>query len=75
MFYASSETTITEVNTPNITMEHEQQINQISQILNSSPDSKKARGRVKIEKKDKGLIETTDSTIVLTEDNKMLLND
>ena len=32
--------------------------------------------KVKIEKKDKGLIERTeDSTILITEDNKMMLND
>jgi hypothetical protein len=32
--------------------------------------------RVKVEKKEKGLYEkTTESTILLTEDNKMMLND
>ena len=37
---------------------------------------KAPKRRVKVEKKDKGLIERTEnSTILLTEDNKMLLND
>lgn len=38
--------------------------------------SKAPERKVKIEKKDKGLIERTEnSTILLTEDNKMVLND
>lgn len=38
--------------------------------------SKAPKRKVKIEKKDRGLLERTDnSTILLTEDNKMLLND
>ena len=37
---------------------------------------KAPKRKVKIEKKDKGLLERTDnSTILLTEDNKMVLND
>ena len=37
---------------------------------------KAPKRKVKVEKKDKGLIERTEnSTILLTEDNKMLLND
>ncbi len=37
---------------------------------------KAPKRRVKVEKKDKGLIERTEnSTILLTEDNKMVLND
>ena len=38
--------------------------------------AKAPKRRVKVEKKDKGLIERTEnSTILLTEDNKMVLND
>ena len=38
--------------------------------------SKAPKRKVKVEKKDKGLIERTEnSTILLTEDNKMVLND
>ena len=37
---------------------------------------KAPKRKVKFEKKDKGLIESTEnSTIVLTEENKMMLND
>ena len=39
-------------------------------------DTKVPKRKVKVEKKDKGLIERTDeSTIILTEDNKMMLTD
>lgn len=39
-------------------------------------DVKVPKRKVKVEKKDKGLIERTEnSTILLTEDNKMMLND
>lgn len=39
-------------------------------------DVKVPKRKVKVEKKEKGLIERTESsTILLTEDNKMLLND
>lgn len=38
--------------------------------------AKTPKRRVKVEKKDKGLIERTEeSTILITEDNKMVLND
>jgi len=38
--------------------------------------AKAPKRKVKVEKKDKGLIERTDnSTVLLTEDNKMVLND
>lgn len=48
-------------------------LNKVQDILgmNDIPEN-----RVKVEKKDKGLFEkTTESTILLTEDNKMMLND
>ncbi len=39
-------------------------------------NAKAPKRKVKVEKKDKGLIERTEnSTILLTEDNKMMLND
>lgn len=48
-------------------------INKINEVLDTD---KLPKRKVKVEKKDKGLIERTDnSTILLTEDNKMLLND
>lgn len=51
-------------------------IAQITQVLDTTSKGSTPRRRVKTEKKDKGLIERTeDSTILLTEDNKMLLND
>lgn len=44
--------------------------------IESVIDDKTSKKNVKIEKKEKGLIERTEnSTIVLNEDNKMLLND
>lgn len=48
-------------------------LNKVQDILgaNEFPEN-----RVKVEKKEKGLYEkTTESTILLTEDNKMMLND
>lgn len=46
----------------------------IKQIVGK--ETKVPRRKVKVEKKDKGLIERTDeSTIILTEDNKMMLTD
>lgn len=48
-------------------------LNKVQDILGVSdiPEN-----RVKVEKKEKGLYEkTTESTILLTEDNKMMLND
>ena len=44
--------------------------------IENSIGSKAPKRKVKVEKKDKGLIERTEnSTILLTEDNKMVLND
>ncbi len=49
-------------------------IEQLKAIVGS--DVKIPKRKVKVEKKDKGLIERTEnSTILLTEDNKMMLND
>ena len=48
-------------------------LNKVQDILGASD---MPENRVKIEKKEKGLYEkTTESTILLTEDNKMMLND
>lgn len=53
-------------------MVNENKLAQMEAIVNS--DAPKAK--VKVEKADKGLYERTEnSTILLTEDNKMLLND
>lgn len=53
-------------------MVNENKLRQMEAIVNS--DAPKAN--VKVEKADKGLYERTEnSTILLTEDNKMLLND
>ena len=44
--------------------------------IESIMGTKAPKRKVKVEKKDKGLIERTEnSTILLTEDNKMVLND
>lgn len=54
---------------------NEENIKMVEDIINDN-SKKTLKRKVKIEKKDKGLIERTeDSTIVLTEDNKRLLND
>ena len=48
----------------------------IEQVKAALDIEKAPKRKVKIEKKDKGLYERTEeSTILLTEDNKMLLND
>jgi hypothetical protein len=48
-------------------------LNKVQDILGVSD---MPENRVKVEKKEKGLYEkTTESTILLTEDNKMMLND
>jgi len=50
----------------------DERLEKIEQIV----AAKAPKRKVKIEKKDKGLFERTEnSTILLTEDNKMLLND
>lgn len=48
----------------------------IEQVKTALDIEKTPKRKVKVEKKDKGLYERTEeSTILLTEDNKMLLND
>lgn len=51
-------------------------IEQVEDLLNNMEGKPMPRQKVKIDKKDKGIIERTEnSKIVLTEDNKMVLND
>ena len=50
-------------------------LEQVENIMNMT-DKSLSKRKTKVERKDKGLIERTEnSTILLTEDNKMLLND
>lgn len=51
-------------------------IEQVVDLLNNMEGKPMPKQRVKVDKKDKGIIERTEnSKIVLTEDNKMVLND
>lgn len=51
-------------------------IEQVGDLLNNMEGKPMPKQRVKVDKKDKGIIERTEnSKIVLTEDNKMVLND
>lgn len=51
-------------------------VNQVNAILQAEEETKLPKRKVKVEKKDKGLFERTEnSRVILTEDNKMLLND
>lgn len=51
-------------------------IEQVEDLLNNMEGKPMPKQRVKVDKKDKGIIERTEnSKIVLTEDNKMVLND
>lgn len=51
-------------------------IEQVEELLNSMEGKNMPKQKIKIDKKDKGIIERTEnSKIVLTEDNKMVLND
>lgn len=51
-------------------------VNQVNAILQAEEEIKLPKRKVKVEKKDKGLFERTEnSRVILTEDNKMLLND
>lgn len=61
----------------NVEKEEKEVMNsKIEQIENILSDEKLPKRKVKVEKKDKGLLERTEnSVVVLTEDNKRLLND
>jgi hypothetical protein len=59
-------------NNPKKADEMDEKVNRAEEIMNNM----KAANHVKIVKKDKGLIERTESSkIVLTEDNRQVLND
>lgn len=61
----------------NTEMGSDDKIEQIKEIISDADNTiKSSKRKVKVEKKEKGIIERTESsTILLTEDNKMLLND
>lgn len=66
------DTKIKEEKTENTDMNNEERLEKIEQVLNAKAPKRK----VKVEKKDKGLIERADNaTVLLTEDNKMILTD
>lgn len=51
-------------------------IEQVEDLLNNMEGKPMPKQKIKVDKKDKGIIERTEnSKIVLTEDNKMVLND
>jgi spore germination cell wall hydrolase CwlJ-like protein len=59
-------------NSKKLNEEMDEKINRAEEIMNNM----KAANHVKVVKKDKGLIERTESSkIVLTEDNRQVLND
>ena len=64
-------------NSENKKVNEETEMNNVEQLKSIiGGDAKLPKRKVKFEKKDKGLIERTeDSTILITEDNKMMLND
>lgn len=58
------------------TMIDNEKIKQVEDLLNDMEGKEIPKQKVKVIKKDKGIIERTEnSKIVLTEDNKMVLND
>ena len=65
------------VETENKEIKEQSSMNNIEQLKAIvGEETKIPKRRVKVEKKDKGLIERTEnSTILITEDNKMMLND
>lgn len=75
--YLSANNTVVSNNSKNKKVNEETEMNNVEQLKSIiGDDAKLPKRRVKFEKKDKGLIERTeDSTILITEDNKMMLND
>ena len=73
----SKDNTVVSNATENKKVNEETEMNNVEQLKSIiGDDAKLPKRRVKFEKKDKGLIERTeDSTILITEDNKMMLND
>ena len=77
MILANSKPTTVNVEAENKKINEENEMNTIEQLKSIVGDETKIpKRKVKVEKKDKGLIERTeDSAILLTEDDKMMLND
>ena len=75
--YLSANNTAVSNNSENKKVNEETEMNNVEQLKSIiGDDAKLPKRKVKFEKKDKGLIERTeDSTILITEDNKMMLND
>ncbi len=75
--YLSANNTVVSNNSENKKVNEETKMNNVEQLKSIiGDDAKLPKRKVKFEKKDKGLIERTeDSTILITEDNKMMLND
>ena len=75
--YLSANNAVVSNNSENKKVNEETKMNNVEQLKSIiGDDAKLPKRKVKFEKKDKGLIERTeDSTILITEDNKMMLND
>ena len=75
--YLSANNAVVSNNSENKEVNEETEMNNVEQLKSIiGDDAKLPKRKVKFEKKDKGLIERTeDSTILITEDNKMMLND
>lgn len=75
--YLSANNAVVSNNSENKKVNEETEMNNVEQLKSIiGDDAKLPKRKVKFEKKDKGLIERTeDSTILITEDNKMMLND
>ena len=85
-YEANTEATVNEIieinvgenKTENIVTEkmNEETIEQINSILSDETEVKKPKRKTKIEKRERGLLERTeDSVVLITEDNKTLLTD
>ena len=75
--YLSANNAVVSNDSENKEVNEETEMNNVEQLKSIiGDDAKLPKRKVKFEKKDKGLIERTkDSTILITEDNKMMLND
>jgi hypothetical protein len=75
--YLSANNAVVYNNSENKKVNEETKMNNVEHLKSIiGDDAKLPKRKVKFEKKDKGLIERTeDSTILITEDNKMMLND
>jgi hypothetical protein len=75
--YLSANNAVVSNDSENQEVNEETEMNNVEQLKSIiGDDAKLPKRKVKFEKKDKGLIERTeDSTILITEDNKMMLND